>query len=60
MQGGHPRYVPLSGQRPGWGNTFKAGGCGGACHENPDLAFSRLPTMPPTCAINGDAENCYR
>jgi hypothetical protein len=60
MQGGHPRYVPLSGQRPGWGNTFKAGGCGGACHENPDLAFSRLPTMPPTCATNGDAENCYR
>jgi len=63
MQGGHPRYVPLSGQRPGWDNTFKAGGCAAACHENPDVNFPAIPPpipMPPACATNGDVEKCYQ
>lgn len=60
IQGGHPRYMPLSGQRPGWSNLFQAGGCGLACHESPALGFATRPSMPPACATNGDAENCYR
>ena len=60
MQGGHPRYVPLSGNRAGWNNDFQAGGCGLACHESPTLGFNTRPQMPPVCATNGDAENCYR
>lgn len=60
MQGGHPRYVPLSGQRAGWQNDFRAGGCGAACHESPALGFGVVPPMPPLCATGGDTENCYR
>ncbi len=60
----HPRYIPITTQPPrtGWENTFKAGGCAGACHELPDVAFSTSPSprMPPLCANapNGVA-NCF-
>lgn len=60
-QGGHPRYVPLSGlsgPRPGWTNPYKAGDCAGSCHENPVLEFSNRPSMPPVCAVDS-VENCY-
>ena len=57
--GGHPRYVPMAANRPGWTNVFQAGGCAGACHENPSLGFSSTPAMPPVCAAGGDVENCY-
>lgn len=59
-RGGHPRYVPIT--QPGWANTFTAGGCAGACHENPPKVpgndFATPSPMPPVCAAGG-VENCY-
>ena len=68
MSGGHPRYDPVTypASRPTWVNTFQVGGCAGACHEyaedfqNRDGGIPRTPSMPPSCAINGDVENCYK
>ncbi len=36
-QGGKPRYIPITTNppRPGWVNTYTAGGCAAACHESP-------------------------
>jgi hypothetical protein len=53
-QGGHPRYTPIA--QSSWENTFSAGGCGGACHEQPSVT-TPLP-MPPNCA-NPSVTNCY-
>ena len=60
-RGMHPRYIPITTlpERPGWVNTFVAGGCAGACHEPPVLV--RAPPMPPACALpsTSNAANCY-
>jgi hypothetical protein len=67
MQDGHPRYHPVTypANRPKWVNAYQAGGCAGACHENPLLDFSTnlidRPKMPPDCAA-GQAvpDECYK
>jgi hypothetical protein len=56
-RGGHPRFVPLAGNRAGWTNEFAPlGGDCNVCHENPDLPFSKRPVMPPACPPSG---SCY-
>ena len=57
--GGHPRYIPVSGQ-PGWLNTFSAATsfCT-TCHEQP--LVSAVSAMPPVCAGGSttDPSRCY-
>jgi hypothetical protein len=67
MRNGHPRYVPVTypASRPDWENAVGNPGCGGTCHENPSLAFSTSPPMPPLCAKTAvagvfDEEKCYK
>lgn len=57
-RGGHPRYVPVSGQ-PGWDNPFSAttGFCT-TCHEQP--VVTQVSAMPPACAAPPTNPNtCY-
>ena len=56
--GGHPRYIPVSGQ-DGWLNTFSSatGSCT-TCHEQPRVGA--VSAMPPACAGSPpDPSRCY-
>ncbi len=62
-QGGRPRYIPLTGDRPGWENTYSSeGGFCAGCHEFPALSVlgAGALRMPPRCATGtSDPSGCY-
>lgn len=69
MNGGHPRYIPVTypSMRPDWANIFQVGGCAGKCHEkgedftSRDGGIPRAPLMLPACAQREEeVENCYK
>lgn len=63
-QGGRPRYIPITGGRLGWENSYSpvTGFCAG-CHEYPNLAVAGAGPlrMPPGCASpsTSDPSRCY-
>ena len=66
MQGGRPRYIPITGvggaSRAGWSNAFRPMTCGPNCHEQPNTSFPNPPMpMPPSCGLTlATIAGCYR